>query len=211
MARDVIETEGGMVQQKLKGTASWGGRREGAGRKPSKDSGIPHRSRPTITRRTPVHVTLRMAAHVWNLRSQRSFRVIERTLRACGSRFGVKIVDLSIQGNHIHLVLEVPDHHALGRAMKGFTGRLALGLNAMMGRTGPILADRYHAHVLRTPTEVRRALNYLRDNARRHAAERGEHYALGYVDPYAGGAPALRALLPSPDTWLLREGWRRGR
>jgi hypothetical protein len=72
-----------------------------------------------------------------------------------------------------------------------------------------VLGDRYHAHVLRTPTEVRRAIVYIRDNARKHAAERGEIYSRGYVDPYSSaGAPHLG--LPAAHTWLLREGWKRG-
>ena len=46
---------------------------------------------------------------------------------------------------------------------------------------GRVFDDRYHARVLRTPTEVRHAIDYVRDNARKHAAERGETYAPGYA------------------------------
>jgi hypothetical protein len=51
--------------------------------------------------------------------------------------------------------------------------RIARGLNAMMGRTGPVFEDRYHAHVLRTPAEVRNALRYVLGNYSSHAARRG--------------------------------------
>ncbi|HEU4734445.1 MAG TPA: hypothetical protein VFT22_41430 [Kofleriaceae bacterium] len=45
-------------------------------------------------------------------------------------------------------------------------------------------------------------------NARKHAAQRGETYAPGYVDPYSSaGAPDLA--LPPAQTWLLRAGWKR--
>ena len=44
--------------------------------------------------------------------------------------------------------------------------------------------------------------------ARAEAAERGEIYAPGYVDPYSSaGAPDLA--LPPAQTWLLREGWKK--
>jgi REP element-mobilizing transposase RayT len=156
----------------------------------------------------PLHVTLRMAPHVYNLRSRRSFRVIAAALRVGGDRFGVRIILFSVQGNHIHLVVEAPDRRALGRAIQGLSIRIAKGLNRMMGRTGRVLGDRYHARVLRTPTEVRRAVHYVVENARKHAAQRGEIYAPGYVDPYSSaGAPDLA--LPAAQTWLLRAGWMR--
>ena len=158
----------------------------------------------------PVHVTLRVAEHVWNLRSRRAFRVIRAALAVGADRFGVRVVQLSVQGNHLHLLVEAPDRAALGQAMKGLSVRLAKGLNRMMGTKGRVLEDRYHAHVLATPTEVRRAMHYIRDNAKQHAAARGEHYRPGYVDPYSSEAPAAGLTLPAAVTWLVREGWRRG-
>jgi REP element-mobilizing transposase RayT len=192
---------------------TWGGRREGAGRHPKDGvrSGVSHRPRPELSRRLPIHVTLRMAPHVYNLRSRRSFRVIAAALRAAADRFAVQIVRFSVQGNHLHLLVEAQSRADLGRAMKGLSVRLAKGLNRMMGKTGPVLGDRYHAHVLRTPTEVKRAMRYIADNARRHAASRGDVYSAGYVDPYSSDSPTTNdVVLPVPRTWLLKEGWRRG-
>lgn len=188
---------------------TWGGKRAGAGRKPrGARAGVAHRSRGEWTRRMPLHVTLRMAPHVYNLRSRRSFRVIEAALRVGGDRFDVRIVRFSIQGNHIHLLVEAPNRRALARALQGLSIRIAKGLNRMMGRSGRVLDDRYHARVLRTLTEVRHALHYVLDNARKHAAQRGATYSPGYVDPYSSaGAPDL--VLPPAQTWLVREGWKR--
>jgi len=156
----------------------------------------------------PLHVTLRMAPHVYNLRSRRSFRVIEAALRIGGDRFNVRVIQFSVQGNHIHLLVEAPNRRALARAIQGFSIRVAKGLNRMMGRSGRVFDDRYHARVLRTPTEVRHAIHYVLDNARKHAAQRGETYALGYVDPYSS-AGARDLALPPAQTWLLRAGCKR--
>ena len=188
---------------------TWGGKRAGAGRKPrGARAGVAHRARGEWTRSMPLHVTLRMAPHVYNLRSRRSFRVIEAALRIGGDRFDVRVVQFSVQGNHIHLLVEAPNRRALGRAIQGFSIRVAKGLNRMMGRSGRVFDDRYHARVLRTPTEVRHAIHYVRGNARKHAAQRGETYSPGYVDPYSSaGAPDLA--LPPAQTWLLRAGWTR--
>ena len=151
----------------------------------------------------PLHVTLRMAPHVYNLRSRRSFRVIAAALRGGADRFDVRIVEFSVQGNHIHLLVEAPNRHALARAIQGLSIRVAKGLNRMMRRKGRVFDDRYHARVLRTPTEVRHAIRYILDNARKHAAQRGETYAAGYVDPYSS-AGASDLALPSAETWLVR-------
>jgi len=60
-------------------------------------------------------------------------------------RFGYRLIEFSVQGNHIHLVVEAPDVVALGRAMKGLEVRMARALNKVMKRKGPVFADRYHA------------------------------------------------------------------
>ena len=87
------------------------------------------------TRPMPLHVTLRMAPHVYNLRSRRSFRVIAAALRLGGDRFDVRVVEFSVQGNHIHLVVEAPNRRALARAVQGLSirGRVARRL----GLAGP--------------------------------------------------------------------------
>ena len=58
------------------------------------------------------------------------------------------------------------------------------GLNRVMKRQGKVLDDRYHGHILRTPTEVRRAREYLLQNARRHYGRggRGSVYVVGGGD-----------------------------
>jgi REP element-mobilizing transposase RayT len=188
---------------------TWGGKRARAGRKPhGARAGVAHRARGEWTRPMPLHVTLRMAPHVYNLRSRRSFRVIASALRLGGDRFDVRVVEFSVQGNHIHLVVEAPNRHALARAIQGLSIRVAKGLNRMMGRSGRVFDDRYHARMLRTPTEVRHAIHYVLENARKHATQRGETYAPDYMDPYSSaGAPDV--VLPRAQTWLLRVGSKR--
>jgi hypothetical protein len=84
-----------------------GGKRKKAGCKPiGSRAGVPHRARPEISRPVPLHVTLRMAPEVWNLRSARSFRRIKQVLSIASDRFGLRIVQFSVQGNHIHLLCE---------------------------------------------------------------------------------------------------------
>ena len=183
--------------------ASRGGRRPGAGRKPNGErAGVSHLKRPQFARPLPAHVTMRMARHVYNLRRRRAFSVVGRAITKAADRFGMRIVRFSVQGNHIHLVVEAAETDALSRAMQGFSIRVAKGLNAIMKKQGRVLADRYHARVLRTPTEVRRAVVYVRDDARKHFAELGRPLPRGYADEYASEGAGIE--LPRARTWLLR-------
>jgi len=187
----------------------WGGPRAGAGRKPSGvEAGVSHRRELRVTRHTPIHVTLRARSHVWNLRSRRGHRAVEEALRGVHGRPGFRVVHFSVQGNHVHLVVEADDRRALACGMKALTRRLAAALNALMRRAGPVFRDRYHAHVLRTPRETANALAYVLANFASHAARRGERVARTYLDEYSSAAPAGPDGSPppvsAPRSWLLR-------
>src|SRR5258708_21827633 len=96
---------------------SRGGKREGAGRKPKGDkAGVSHLRRPQFLARHPVHVTMRMLFGVGYLRGFSRKRAIEDALCEAKERFGVRVVHYSIQGNHLHLIVESgPAIHALPR------------------------------------------------------------------------------------------------
>jgi REP element-mobilizing transposase RayT len=164
-----------------------GGARRGAGRKPARErSGTPHVAREHMPRGAAVHVSVRMADDVWNLRSERSFRVIHAALRALRNRPGFSVVHFDILGNHLHLIAEVDGTAGLESGMRSLSIRLARGLNRMMGRRGKVIGDRYFAHVLRTPAEVRNAIRYVLGNFSSHAARRGETASFeSWVDPFS--------------------------
>ncbi len=206
---------------------SWGGRRPGAGRKPGPSPRVLHRSREKFARGLPCHVTLKVRPGVPSLRTVKLVDEVRRTFSKGCERGEFRLVHYSLQDDHAHLVVEAKDKHALGRGMKAIGVRLARAVNRVFGRTGRVLADRYHLSVLRNPTQVRNALAYVLLNARRHAAKSGKGLpraerldpassgrwfdgwrwrpaADGPGPPLARGAPVAR-----PHGWLLREGWRR--
>jgi REP element-mobilizing transposase RayT len=188
---------------------TWGGRREGAGRKPLPEGKrrVSHLARERFEKATPAHVTLRIAPHVWNLRSARSFRRIVRAFAAHRGRHALRLIEFSVQGNHLHLVVEADSNLALSRGMQGLAIRIARALNSMMNRTGRVFADHYHSRLLRTPTELARAVAYVLGNAAHHFGRRG-------ADPFASSGIALEIrarALEAPQTWLVRIGWRRAK
>ena len=99
---------------------TWGGKRRGAGRKPSGRKTLgSRRRRPALTSRHPVAVTLHVREDVWNLRTKRSYKVIRRAFVAGCSRDGFRITQFSIQRSHLHLIAEARDETHLSRGMQG--------------------------------------------------------------------------------------------
>ena len=190
--------------------AGWGGRREGAGRKRKdgqRGSGVPHLRRPPLAARNPVHVTLKVRREVWSLRSARSVRALKHSFlalkQAQAAAGALRVVHFAILSNHLHLIVEARDRVALSRGLQSLEIRMARALNASMERKGPVFADRFHAHILKTPTEVGRALRYVLGNAAIHAARAG----LAAPAADALTSEAMDCTTP-PVTWLLFAGFR---
>jgi putative transposase len=162
-----------------------GGKRRGAGRKPKGPRAlVSHAARPMLAQRSPVLVTSRLRAGLPSLRRKDAFDAITAAFAACtagADRHGMRLVHFSIQSNHLHLIVEARDAPSLARGMQGLLVRIARGLNRTWKRKGSVFSDRYHAHNLRTPREVRNALAYVLNNARKHGCHRSG------VDPFSSG------------------------
>jgi len=167
-----------------------GGKRKGAGRKrKAPRPRVSHKARPRFEKAAAVLVTLRVAKGVWNLRE----------------RFGLRIIEFSVLGNHLHLVVEADSSRSLSRGMQGLCVRIARGLNRVVERHGTIFDDHYHARLLHSPTLLVRAIAYVLGNHEHHyGPSRGD-------DPFSSLACDRPAVLSSPKTWLIRQGWRRVR
>ena len=182
-----------------------GGARHGAGRKPKgRTALVSHASRPRFNKPTPVHVTVRVAQRVWNLRSRRCYRVVTAAFAAARGRFGLRLIEFAVLGNHLHLVVEADHNQALSRGMQGLSVRIAKAMNRLMGTRGPVLGDHYHAHVLESPTKVVNAIAYVLNNA-------ALHYGNSGTDPFSSAACDRQLLLCVGVSWLVRVGWRRAR
>ena len=210
-----------------------GGKRKGAGRpKQGVRASEKHKTRKTIKATEPVHVIMRVRKEVGSLRRHALFLAIrEATLVvATEDRFpNFRIVHLSIQKTHIHLIVEAANRKQLWRGMQAFSISAARQINAVTGRLhGPVFADRYHARVLGSPRQVRNCVAYVLNNWRHHGADRDRLKNAWKVDPYSSSlsfdgwkqreAAGVYYQAPAgypppfvyiPKTWLLSEGWRR--
>ena len=183
-----------------------GGPRKGAGRPRNSPGKVPHLRRPSLSRRHPVHVTLRLVRGLESLRSRQCYRAVLPALEAAREREDFRVVHLSVQSNHLHLITEADDRGALSRGMQGLAIRVAKSLNAALGRRGEVFAERFHMHVLRSVREVANAVDYVLANWFRHA---GREVGLYDLDRLSSAAD--RSLVALPQTWLLRIGWMSGR
>ena len=83
-----------------------------------------------------MHVTQRMQPGVGDLRTQSRLELIRRAMHEASGRFGMQVVHFSVQGNHLHLIVEAEGRTALSRSMKALAIRIALGLNRLAHRQG---------------------------------------------------------------------------
>ena len=211
-----------------------GGKRAGAGRKRQGGARGKHRTRPFHDPRLPVHVVLRVTGEVGRLRRRRAYQAMRWALLCVVGRHDFRVVHLSIQGNHIHLLCEADDRKALANGVRGLcisaARRLNLAVTVESGtrRRGQVFSDRYHATTIRHPRQARHALAYVLNNWRRHRDDRAALAGRpAAVDPYSsavwfagwrerGGMPFAwpKGYQPlpvaRPQTWLLAEGWKRG-
>ena len=133
---------------------------------------------------------------------------LERSWAKACDRGTFRLAHYSIQANHVHLIVEAKDADALGRGMNALGARLARAVNRVFSRRGPVLKDRYHHVVLKTPTQVRNALRYVLLNAKRvHPPPQGirilgfhdQMHMIG-LDRVVGEpkGPAIAGLRPGP-------------
>ncbi len=191
-----------------------GGARPGAGRRPKGNRAlVPHDLREPFQARFPVHVTMRRARGLPRLRCKQEYRALRAAFAAGAERPGFRLIEYVVMGDHLHLIVEGQDRDALARGLAGLWVRCARALDRVWGRKGKVFADRFHDRVLRTAREVRAALCYVLQNARRHGErlETIDGFSSGpWFDGWSEAIEIVGAgprFLANAGTWLLRAGW----
>lgn len=184
-----------------------------------------------MSRHRPLHLTLRMVKDVGRLRRRRVWKELRTAFLHGCRRPGFRVCHFSVQHNHIHLIVEADDNRTLARGMQGFNARVTKRINrACGGRRGTAFSDRYGLEILASPRQAKNGLRYVLLNSRRHNVDVDElhghvEWRGDWVDEYAswqyfdgwregtpaGPPPADRSewLVASPESWMLRDGWRR--
>ncbi|HTJ46576.1 MAG TPA: transposase [Kofleriaceae bacterium] len=169
-----------------------------------------------------MHVTIRVGRDIERLRKRRAYQCVSWALLRVQPREDFRIVHVSIQANHVHLLVEASDERALSCGVRAFEISFARRHNRACGRKGRVFADRYHASAIKTPRQARNAFAYVLNNWRKHREDAGVRWR---VDPYSSAVsfdgwkhharpfawpPGYEALpVKFPTLWLLTDGWRR--
>src|SRR3569623_3730821 len=114
-----------------------GGKRAGAGRPVTPGryrASERHRARPKITKATPVHVTLRVVEQLHVLRTLDAYTAVRRAMTCIYTKRDCRIVGVSIEQSHDHLLVAAHDKVALARGMQAVQISAATHLNAMYSR-----------------------------------------------------------------------------
>lgn len=146
-----------------------------------------------------MHVTLKVVEGLTSLRCTAAFLAVAEAVRRANAMGHVRIVQFSVQADHIHMICEADSNDAMARGMNGFSIRVARGLNRWLGRSGKVFADRYHRQDLGSPRLVRNAIRYVLQNVFKHLSH------LRHIEGMDG--------LPAPDPFLSGpwfDGWKEG-
>jgi len=181
-----------VVNRQIREHASGKKVRAGLGR-PKKDGVISHQARESIGVNTSVLVTLETTALVPSLRSRRRYAVIKQAfVKYCTSVDGFRLVHFAVLSNHVHFICEADSRCALAMGLQKLLHSISRRLNALNvkekggrvstlggnyrdlpGWIGNVFTERYHEHLLKTPTEMAHAVRYVTTNAVKHYGTAG--------------------------------------
>jgi len=210
-----------------------GGKRRGAGRKPrGARAGERHEARPEFKPYHALHVVMRIAPAVGSLRRRKLYKAMRDATITAALRERFRVVHISLQRTHVHMLVEAEHKAALARGMQGFQISAARNINTALGddkrrRRGKVFADRYHLEVITSPTRARHTIGYVLSNWRKHGEDREGLASTWLVDPFSSGilfpdwkemqdkawmwpigATYDPLVVRRPRTWLLAEGWK---
>ena len=176
---------------------------------------------------------MRVVPAVGNMRRRDMYKAMRDATITAALRERIRIVQISIQRTHVHMLVEAKDKLALARGMQGFQVSAARNINTVLGvdeyrrRRGPVFADRYHVEVITSPTRARHAIAYVLGNWRKHGEDQHGAARSWLVDPFSSAIsfPGWKELedkpfmwpiretydplfVRMPESWLLREGWK---
>ena len=105
----------------LRSRSGRGGPRSGAGRPRGPRPIVYHVRRESLPRDCPAHVTLRIREGLPSLRRQSFVRELRRSFAAACERGDFRIVQFSVQFDHLHLLVKAPTKEAFQHFLRTLT------------------------------------------------------------------------------------------
>ncbi len=183
-----------------------------------------HGSRPEMKKGEVAHVTVKLVAGLPSLREGEALEVVRNAIGRVNRGGRIRIVEYSIQSNHLHLIVEAENSADLSRGMASLNTGLGMRLNRIWDRVGQgsVFVERFHLVLIRSPRQMRNTLNYVLRNDVHHGLN------LRTLDPCSSApaftgwrqlqspkartqrlAAAKTCVAATPQTWLLQTGWKK--
>jgi REP element-mobilizing transposase RayT len=155
---------------------------------------------------------MRIAPGVGSLRRRKLYKAMREATITAAMRERFRIVHLSLQRDHVHMLVEADHKTALARGMQGFQISAARNINTALGdgvrrRRGEVFADRYHVEVITSPTQAHHSIRYVLLNWRKHGEDRDGQASTWLIDPFSSGIlfPDWAELQDKAWMWPIRE------
>ncbi len=140
---------------------------KGAGRPAKHDRGIRHIARDEIKRNTPLHLTIKINKNKAGLKNKSVLKLLHSSIKKARLK-GLKIIHYTLEFDHIHLLVEAHNNEVLSKGMQSLGISFSKGINKIKSVKGQVYKTRYHYRKLKTPSEVRNAVNYILGNSIKH-------------------------------------------
>lgn len=140
---------------------------KGAGRPAIHDKGIRHTCRETIKVLTVLHLTVKIERAKAGIKNKDTLKLLHKAILKARKQ-GLAIIHYTLERDHVHLMVEANNNAILGRGMQAFGITFSKGINKLKSLKGQVFKTRYHFKKLKTPTEIKNALNYILGNAIKH-------------------------------------------
>ena len=79
-----------------------------------------HKARVKFEKTTAVHVPLRVVEKLEQLRKAKAYHAIRKAMEVVLEKQDFRIVHVSLERGHMHLIVEAENHEALAKGMQSF-------------------------------------------------------------------------------------------
>lgn len=102
-----------------------------------------------IDTKLPLHLVL-SSDHQLSLRSPTTFGDVNLIIKNAVAKYGFKVYRFANVGNHLHILLRVPNRHLWARFIREITGRIAQLIRSRSGLKNPVWAQKPFTRVVQS-------------------------------------------------------------
>jgi putative transposase len=110
------------------------------------------------------HVTARANRQEFIFNSKKVKRIFIALLKRAKRKYGFRLHNFSIMGNHVHLLIEPGKEHNLSKIMQWLLSCFAQIFNRIFKKKGHVWYDRFRSSIVNTLKYFRNVFDYISQN-----------------------------------------------